>query len=109
MNNTPSDPETRICWFYAVGREIDGKVELLSYDEYDLGSGDYYSDDLLMCERYTLGEAEEMAKEKDGKVYLVEIIKANDRHITEVNEMYDDEEIALFLCENEQRGEPANH
>ena len=109
MTKKHATSQTRVLWFYAVGRETDGKVELLSYDEYDLGSGRYYSDDLLMCDRYTLGEAEEMAKEEGGKIYLVEIVKANGRHFTKIGEMYDDEEIALFLRENEKLEGPANH
>ena len=80
----------------------------MSYDEYDSGSGRHYSDDLLMCDRYTLGEAKEMAKEEDGKIYLVEIVKANGRHFTKIDELYDEETMRL-LCENEQLEEPAKY
>jgi len=63
-------------------------VEFLSYDEYDSeGSGMYYSDDLLMCERYNFGEAEEMAKDGGHKIYLVTIEKYDGRVTTDVGEI----------------------
>lgn len=74
--------------FYAVGRETAGKREFLSYDEYDSkGSGMYYSDDLLMCERYNFGEAEELAEKEGHKIYLVTIEKTDGRIITDVGEI----------------------
>ena len=62
----------RVCQWYAVGSSCKG---LLAYDEYDSGSGSYYTDDLLMCNRYTASEAVEEAKKTDNNVYLVTITK----------------------------------
>ncbi|MDR2560760.1 MAG: hypothetical protein LBC63_03180 [Holophagales bacterium] len=80
MNNTTSDTRTRTCQFYAVGQETDGKIEFLSIDEYDSqGSGRYYSDDLLVCERYNISEAKKRAKDEGRKVFLVTIEKSDGR------------------------------
>jgi hypothetical protein len=66
----------KTCQFYAVGPD---KKNLLAYDEYDSeGGGFYYTDDLLMIERYTCKKSKIRAKEKDTNVWLVTISKEDD-------------------------------
>jgi hypothetical protein len=63
----------KVCQFYALGKS---EKELDAYDEYDSwGSGRYFTDDVMMCERYTYSEAEERQKEKGLKIFLVTITK----------------------------------
>jgi hypothetical protein len=45
-----------VACFYALGK---AENQLLSYDEYSSESGVYFSDSLLMCNRYTYSQAEE--------------------------------------------------
>jgi len=61
----------RVCQFYAVGKSLQ---ELLAYDEYCSGTGQYFTDNILMCNRYTSCEAKEVAwPNEDFSVYLVTI------------------------------------
>ena len=69
-----AEPKTQVCSFYAVGKS---EKELLAYDEYDSqGSGLYFTDDALMCDRYLSGEAMRIANEKKFKTFEVSIGKA---------------------------------
>jgi hypothetical protein len=75
----------KTCRFYTVGKS---EKRLLAYDEYDSrGSGRYYTDDVYMCDRFTYSEAEEEAKERNLKIYLVTIIPENEEHKTEIGEI----------------------
>jgi len=73
----------RTCQFYAIGGFIhdENNFWFLSYDEYDSkGSGLYFTNDLLMCNRYNLPEAEQIVyskilDEKYYNIYLITIIK----------------------------------
>jgi hypothetical protein len=67
------DTVTRACWIYAVGSDAEN---LLAYDEYDSkGNGDYFTNDLLMINRYTRSQAEKAAAEKGLKVFLIQLDK----------------------------------
>ena len=74
----------RTCQFYAAGKS---EKELLAYDEYDSGSGRYFTDDAYMCDRYGYETAEEVAENKKLKVYLVTITKTGKNRKVEIDEM----------------------
>jgi hypothetical protein len=81
----------RTCVFYAVGKS---NFELRAYDEYDSqGSGLYWTDDLLMIERYTHIEALKEAFELKVAMYIVEIKCDNKVYSTDVKLMYDENEV----------------
>ena len=75
----------KTCQFYAVGKS---ENELLAYDEYDSwGSGRYFTDDVLMCDRYNYSDAKEKTEGKGLNVYLVTITKNETSHKIEISEM----------------------
>ena len=75
----------KTCQFYAVGKS---EKELLAYDEYDsMGSGEYFTDDVLMCNRYTYSEADAEKDNNGLKIYLVTITKIGNSHKLEISEM----------------------
>jgi hypothetical protein len=81
-----------------VGRKVDGKVEFRSFHEYDsVGSGRYYSDDLLMCDRYTFSEAAERADGLGDEIYYVEIHKTDGEYDREIHEPDSQEYVLDYL------------
>ncbi|GHV78763.1 hypothetical protein AGMMS49944_05540 [Spirochaetia bacterium] len=63
----------KVCQFYTLGKS---EKELYAYDEYDSwGSGRYFTDDVMMCDRYTYSEAEKEQNDKGLKIFLVTITK----------------------------------
>jgi hypothetical protein len=74
---------TRTNLFYAIGKS---ETELFAYDEYDSrGSGIYFTNDVLMYERWNVwDQAEGEAKKNDLKVYLVEITEKDGEHTVTV-------------------------
>ena len=84
-SNFINNQTIKTCQFYAVGKS---EKELLAHDEYDSwGSGRYYTDDVLMCNRYTYSEAEREKESKCLNVYLVTITKNEESHEIEIDEM----------------------
>jgi len=81
----------KVATFYVLGKS---SGELLAFDEYDsIGSGDYFTDDLIMVRRFTSIEAEKKVDEderyKDLKIYYVEIFNYEDGSDKEVSfELY---------------------
>jgi hypothetical protein len=72
-SNFINNQAIKTCQFYAVGKS---ENELSAYDEYDSwGSGHYFTDDVLMCDRYTFSEAEAEKEKRGLKIYLVTITK----------------------------------
>ena len=76
--------EKQVCSFYAVGKS---EKELRAYDEYDSqGSGLYFTDDALMCERYLAQQAMQIANEKKLKTFEVIIGKAGNEYDIKLSE-----------------------
>jgi hypothetical protein len=80
---------TRTCQFYAVGYYKVGKIGLVAYDEMCVESGEYFTDDPFMCNRYTYGEMlDEMRVQKASgsgmTAFLVTITKDERGHSTNI-------------------------
>jgi hypothetical protein len=71
--NFNNNKTQKVCQFYALGKSA---KELYAYDEYDSwGSGRYFTDDVMMCDRYTYSKAEEGQKENGLRIFLITITK----------------------------------